>query len=101
MGNIMKLHAKGVLIKHYGDRIRYDTSMDYRPSKLDSILTNRVWHPPLATSLQLIEAWSLLQSLERLRPNDKDLVIWMASPNGLFSTSSAWKLISSTGPHVF
>lgn len=92
-------HPRGVLIKQYGDRIRYDTGMD-RLSSLNSILTNGVWHPPPATSMDLMEAWSDLHSLEMLRPTDKDTAVWTATPNGVFTTSSAWRVIRDRGQIV-
>lgn len=71
-----------------------------RLRKLNSILTNGIWHPPPTTSMDLMEAWSYLNSLERPRPNDKDVSVWTATTNGIFTTSSAWRLTSDIGPQV-
>lgn len=83
----------------HGDRIRYDTGMD-RMTKLNSIIRNGIWCPPPAISMDLIEAWSALQAIERLNFNDDDKVIWTATPNGAFFTSSAWNLIRGNGTQV-
>lgn len=89
-------HPSGVLVKHYGERIRYDSGMN-RLSKVKSILYNGEWrHGPL-TSHSLMEAWAALQSIERLSPNEGDTIVWKVNSSGSFTTRSSWNLVRDVG----
>lgn len=94
-----KWHPKGVLVKAYGEQIRYDARHD-RLCKVNSILMNGEWRPGPATSHTLMEAWATLASIEKLNFNDQDKVVWTATAHGNFTTKSAWHLVREVGTSV-
>lgn len=85
-------HPNGVLIKSYGERIRYDAGSD-RLCKVNTILHEEDWRPGPASSHSLMEAWRVLHLIDRLGTTEKDTVVWKENSNGIFSTKSAWNLI--------
>ncbi|XP_042518481.1 uncharacterized protein LOC122092205 [Macadamia integrifolia] len=85
-------HPKGILIKKFGERIRYDSGLSHLAT-VDEILRNGEWLPTPATTLDLIEAWGCLQTIPRLHYGDEDLVVWKGDPTGVFTTKSAWEIV--------
>ncbi|XP_042489904.1 uncharacterized protein LOC122069885 [Macadamia integrifolia] len=57
-------HPKGILIKIFGDRIRYDAGLSHLAT-IDEILKDGAWLCTLDTTLQLMETWGGLQSIPK------------------------------------
>ncbi|XP_042490025.1 uncharacterized protein LOC122069989 [Macadamia integrifolia] len=89
-------HPRGLLIKGFGDRIRYDSGLPHLAT-VEEILRDGKWHPTSATTLDLREAWGCLQSIHRLHYEKDDLVVWKGDPIGVFTAKSAWEIVRRRG----
>lgn len=92
-------HPKGVLIVRFRERIRYDAG-SRRDTLVASLLANDEWRTGPTTSHDVMEAWGALPSIERLHITENDQVVWRATPQGVFSTKTAWEIIRTQAPRV-
>ncbi|XP_043687599.1 uncharacterized protein LOC122638815 [Telopea speciosissima] len=72
-------HPRGVLIKQFGDRIRYDAG-SHRMAMVSDIIRQGTWQPTSYGSFDLIAAWGDLNHVPMLRHSD-DLIVWKKAPN--------------------
>lgn len=84
-----KWHPKGILMKEYGEQIKYDMA-SHRLTSVASILQNGEWCPSRAISHVFTDVCSDLHAMEKLNSEDEDVVVWTGESNGIFSTKSAW-----------
>ena len=89
-------HPLGPLLEKYGPRVVYDSGLDSH-AKVKEVIQDSQWCWPPANSWQLME----IKNKVDVRPNsEEDRAWWQPSPNGCFSTSTAWDSIRSRKDEV-
>lgn len=92
-------HSEGVLLKRYGERIRYVSGFECL-CNVSTILQDGDWYMEVARSTSLINTWQSLDSIDRLRVDEQDRVIWMASSLGVLTSRTALNLVRTSAPTV-
>lgn len=86
----------GPLYRVYGEAVAHNLGRSLN-AKVSSIISNGTWRWPKARTIQTLHIIENTPVNFLPRDDSEDLVIWLPSSNGHYSTRSTWKALRPNG----